>query len=225
MLIATMPLQHLIDAINWTAPSAEKDNDWRPMTCVRFTVGVDNPPVWDKNWDRQELPGVSLTATDRYRMSWSVIPNTDGNLGDGEFLIPAKDLLSAMKCWPKATARKPLTHDVSLIVFSDDSKTVEVSITDGDDLTLRQNLPLMDGRFPKCNGLIPDAKIGHPSFAVSPVFFKGFVDACMKVAGKDAPLRISTAGKQTREMMCFAPNADESPVRHSGLVMGVRIPA
>lgn len=223
MLIAKMPLQHLIDAINWTAPSASTD-PYVPYSGIRFTVGKSNPAVWNKDWEKQELPGVSLTSTDRYRMSWSVIPDDSGNLGSGEFVIPVKELTNAMKSWPKKSARRPLTHTVSIVV-ENDATTVEITIHDGLTPTLRQNLPLLIDTtpFPKCNGLIPEAKVGHPSFGVNPSFLKSFGDACVKVSGKETTLRVSMAGKSTREMMCFAPNADDTPVRHSGLLMTVRI--
>jgi DNA polymerase-3 subunit beta len=127
---------------------------------------------------RVELDGngtVTLAATDRYRLAVATCPYTAGLAEPGAALIPARELLAALKHPGSAPVRLAITPNVASLA------------SDGRHVTIRQ---LDHDKFPTIASHITEARKGTTASAVAEVAaLAAAVKRAAVVAAKDTPAR------------------------------------
>lgn len=127
---------------------------------------------------RVELDGngtATLAATDRYRLAVATCPYTRGTAEPGAALIPARELLAALRHPAAATVRLAITPNVASLA------------SDGRHVTIRQ---LDHDKFPAIAHHIAEAGKGTTATAVAEVAaLAAAVKRAAVVAAKDTPAR------------------------------------
>ena len=195
---------------NAVAAVAAKPKDRPALAGVRVEVGDVWSPVLG------DVQGVSMTATDTYRLLNVVVP-VDGPLasieGEGAVTLPAS---------LKVPARSHLecawhTSDVIEAASAAYGVGVEARVATGGDRLILEAIP---GEFVSWRNLIPSGSNRvHDWFGVSPVRLGSMLEAIGKVTGEDLPVRfVSTSASSPCRFDVL-----QSGVVACGIIMPMRV--
>ena len=197
---------------NAVAAVAAKPKDRPALAGVRVEVGDVWSPVLG------DTVGVSMTATDSYRLLNVVVPATTPDLlaaGPGAVTLPASIKVGARS----ELSASWYTSDVVEHVGAAYGVGPEVRVTTATGVQILEGI---SGEFPAWRNLIPAALgDGGPvdAFAVSPVRLGSMLEAIGKVTGEDSQVRfVSTSASKPCRFDVL-----QSGVVACGIIMPMRV--
>ncbi len=221
--------------VEWGKASASTDQTLPVLTGILLEWGQSPDHYTARHGKRKDVPadGLTMVATDRFTLTWATMPFEGDAPEAGRVLLPAKELASIVKAWPKR-GRGMTDNEVTVTVNSTPAGvpltvTIECLVM-GQPVATNVLRPVM-GEFPQYRKLVPAFEDGSGSpagLAFDAGKLSKLLTAAVKASGeKHAAVSLRAGGSPdtySDKPIAIAVHVPyDHPVKLSGLLMPVRL--